>query len=449
MPATRKGVRSISCCARTARRSTSSSASWPMQRSHRCCRPSPSASRGRARRRSCAIFASPSSAEKWRSSPRRAGSPRWRHEFTPSAVPTGSGERLRPLKWQHSGSRTATSKHCMKPDSRIYVAGHRGLAGSALVRGLQARGYRNLVTRTHAELDLIDSRAVREFFQRERPEVVFLAAAKVGGIVANESYPADFIYQNLGVQTNVLQEAWKAGVRDLLFLGTSCIYPRECPQPIREEYLLTGPLEPTNRPYALAKIAGIEMCWSFNRQYGTRYLCAMPNNMYGPGDNYDLQTGHVLPALIRKFHEAKVRREKTVTLWGSGTPRREFVYSDDMADACIHLMNLPEQQIAAAFNPQQPPLFNIGHGRDQTIRELAEVIKRIVESDASIAYDRSKPDGTPQKLLDTSKLSALGWRPRVALEEGLRLAYASFLKEGAGRQTTILPACGSPAPRRS
>jgi len=325
----------------------------------------------------------------------------------------------------------------MKQDSKIYVAGHRGLAGSALVRGLQARGYRNLVNRTHAELDLIDSRAVREFFQRERPEVVFLAAAKVGGIVANESYPADFIFQNLAIQTNVLQEAWKAGVRDLLFLGTACIYPRDCPQPIREEYLLTGPLEPTNRPYALAKIAGIEMCWSYNRQHGTRYLCAMPNNMYGPGDNYDLQTGHVLPALIRKFHEAKVRREKTVTLWGSGTPCREFIYSDDMADACIHLMNLPEKQIAAAFNPQQPPLFNIGHGEDQTIRELAEVIKRIVESDAGIAYDRSKPDGTPQKLLDTSKLGALGWRPRVALEEGLRLTYADFLKNKMGTDPTF------------
>jgi GDP-L-fucose synthase len=321
----------------------------------------------------------------------------------------------------------------MKQDSKIYVPGHRGLAGSALVRGLQARGYRNLVTRTHAELDLIDQRAVREFFQRERPEVVFLAAAKVGGIVANESYPADFVFQNLAIQTNVLHEAWKAGVRDLLFLGSACIYPRDCPQPIKEEYLLTGPLEPTNRPYALAKIAGIEMCWAYNRQHGTRYLCAMPNNMYGPGDNYDLQTAHVLPALIRKFHEAKVRREKTVTLWGSGKPRREFVYSDDMADACIHLMNLPEQQLAAAFNPQQPPLFNIGHGKDQTIRELAEVIKRIVESDAGIAYDPSKPDGTPQKLLDTSKLGALGWRPRVALEEGLRLTYASFLKETAPR----------------
>jgi GDP-L-fucose synthase len=321
----------------------------------------------------------------------------------------------------------------MRQDSKIYVAGHRGLAGSALVRGLQARDYRNLVTRTHAELDLIEQRAVRELFQRERPEVVFIAAAKVGGIVANNSYPAEFVFQNLAIQDNVIHEAYKAGVRDLLFLGTSCIYPRDCPQPIKEEYLLTGPLESTNRPYAVAKIAGIEMCWSYNRQHGTRYLCVMPNNMYGPGDNYDLQTSHVLPALIRKFHEAKVGREKTVVLWGSGTARREFVYSDDMADACIYLMNLPEQQIAAAFSPQQPPLFNIGHGKDQTIRELAEVIKGIVGSDAGIAYDRSKPDGTPQKLLNTSKLSALGWQPRVALEEGLRLTYASFLKESAGR----------------
>src|SRR5213594_4825398 len=321
----------------------------------------------------------------------------------------------------------------MESNARIYVAGHRGLAGSALVRRLASGGFRNLLTRTHAELELTDQSAVRKFFEREKPAYVFLAAAKVGGILANNNYPAEFIQSNLAVQTNVMHEAWRNGVKRLLFLGSSCIYPRDCPQPIKEEYLLTGPLEPTNRPYALAKIAGIEMCWSFNRQYGTRYLCAMPNNMYGPGDNYDLQTGHVLPALIRKFHEAKVRREKTVTLWGSGKPRREFVYSDDMADACIYLMNLPGQQLGAAFNPQQPPLFNIGHGKDQTIRELAEIIKRIVESDAGIAYDRSKPDGTPQKLLDTAKLSALGWRPRVSLEEGLRLAYASFLKESAGR----------------
>src|SRR6266513_1425294 len=265
-----------------------------------------------------------------------------------------------------------------------------------------------------------------DFFAREKPAFVFLAAARVGGILANNMYPAEFIHDNLAIQANVIHAASKSGVARLIFLGSSCIYPKLARQPMREDCLLTGPLEPTNRPYALAKIAGIEMCWSYNRQYGTRYLCAMPNNMYGPGDNYDLQTGHVLPALIRKFHEAKVRREKTVTLWGSATPRREFVYSDDMADACIHLMNLPAQQIAAAFSPQQPPLFNIGHGKDQTIRELAEIIKRIVESDADIVHDRSKPDGTPQKLLDTSKLSALGWRPRVSLEEGLRLAYASF-----------------------
>src|SRR2546422_145958 len=324
----------------------------------------------------------------------------------------------------------------MTPDSKIYVAGHRGLAGSALVRALRSKGYRNILCRSHADLELLDQRAVESFLTKERPDVVMLAAAKVGGILANNTYPAQFIRDNLVVQTNVIHGSWLAGVKDLLFLGSSCIYPRDCQQPMKEEYLLTGPLEPTNRPYAIAKIAGIETCWSYNRQYGTRYLCAMPNNMYGPGDNYDLQTGHVLPALIRKFHEAKVRREKTVTLWGSGKPRREFVYSDDMADACIHLMNLPEQQLAAAFNPQQPPLFNIGHGKDQTIRELAEVIKRIVESDSGIAYDRSKPDGTPQKLLDTSKLSALGWRPRVALEEGLRLAYASFLKEGADHVPT-------------
>ena len=320
----------------------------------------------------------------------------------------------------------------MRQDSRIYVAGHRGLAGSALVRRLQAKGYRNLITRTHAELDLIDQRAAREFFQRERPQIVFLAAAKVGGILANDTYPADFVYQNLAIQNNVLQHAGEAGVQKLLFLGSACIYPRDCPQPIKEEYLLTGPLEPTNRAYALAKIAGIEMCWSFNRQYGTRYVCAMPNNMYGPGDNYDPLTSHVLPALIRKFHEAKIRRENAVVVWGSGTPRREFVYSEDMADACIYLMELSEERIAAAFSSQQPPLFNIGHGKDLTIAELAQMIKGTVESDADIVHDRSKPDGTPRKLLDVEKLSALGWRPRISLQEGLRLAYASYMKERVG-----------------
>jgi GDP-L-fucose synthase len=312
----------------------------------------------------------------------------------------------------------------MRPDSRMYVAGHRGLAGSALVRQLQAKGYRSLILRTHAELDLLEQRAVREFFQRERPEVVFLAAAKVGGIVANNSYPADFVYQNLAIQTNVIKEACEAGVRSLLFLGTACIYPRECPQPIKEEYLLTGPLEPTNRPYALAKIAGIEMCWAFNRQYGTRYLCAMPNNMYGPGDNYDLQTSHVLPALVRKFHEAKTRGERSVTLWGSGTPRREFVYSDDTAEACLFLMALPDERLP--LSRDKPPLINIGQGEDLSIRELADLVKTTVGSDAEVVYDRTKPDGTPIKLLDSSLIQSLGWSARVDLREGLRRAYSSF-----------------------
>jgi GDP-L-fucose synthase len=316
----------------------------------------------------------------------------------------------------------------LSPDSRIYVAGHRGLAGSALVRRLQAKGYRNLILRTHAELDLIDALSVRAFFERERPQVVFLAAAKVGGILANNTYPADFIRDNLAIQTNVIHEAWRSGVKELLFLGSSCIYPRDCPQPMKEEYLLTGPLEPTNRPYAIAKIAGIELCWSYNRQHGTRYLCAMPNNMYGPGDNYDLQTSHVLPALIRKFHEAKERGEKTVTVWGSGTPRREFVYSDDMADACIHLLELPGQALETRLPASYPPLVNIGWGKDSTIAELASLIRDTVGSNAQIVYDRSKPDGTPRKLLDITLIRNLGWRPRIKLADGLRLAHADFLK---------------------
>ena len=319
----------------------------------------------------------------------------------------------------------------MAPDSKIYVAGHRGLAGSAIVRRLRAKGYKSIVSRTHAELDLVDQRAVREFFKRERPETVFLAAGRVGGILANNSFPAEFIFQNLAIESNVIDEAYRCGVQRLVFLGSSCIYPRDCPQPIREEYLLTGPLEATNRPYAIAKIAGLEMCWAYNRQYGTRYLCVMPTNLYGPGDHYDLQTSHVLPALLRKFHEAKLAGARSVTIWGTGTPRREFLYSDDMADACIHLLDLPEQRLQAELPADRPPLINVGCGEDQTIRELAEVIRGIVGSDAGIAYDRSKPDGTPQKLLDTSKLSALGWRPRFSLDEGLALAYADFLAEPA------------------
>jgi GDP-L-fucose synthase len=314
----------------------------------------------------------------------------------------------------------------MTPDSRVYVAGHRGLAGSAILRCLEAKGYRNIVTRTHAELDLIDAHAVREQFDKEKPQAVFLAAAKVGGILANNTYPADFIYQNLAIQTNVIHEAVQAGVKELLFLGSACIYPRDCPQPIKEEYLLTGPLEPTNRPYALAKIAGLEMCWAFNRQYGTRYLCAMPNNMYGPGDNYDLETGHVLAALIRKFHDAKQTGARSVTLWGSGSPLREFVHSDDMADACVRLMELPRDKLGAVFSEGHAPLVNIGSGDERTIAELAEMVRRATGTGATIEWDRSKPDGTSRKLLDFSRLGAMGWRPRIPLDEGIRRTCAEY-----------------------
>ena len=316
----------------------------------------------------------------------------------------------------------------MKPDTRVYVAGHRGLAGSALVRALRAKGHANIITRTHAELDFIDPHAVATFFQAEKPEVVFLAAAKVGGILANDTYPAEFIRDNLAIQTNVIHEAWRSGVKRLLFLGSSCIYPRDCPQPIREDYLLTGPLEPTNRPYAIAKIAGIEMCWSYNRQYGTQYLCAMPTNLYGPGDNYDLATSHVLPAMIRRFHEAKIRGDKTVTLWGTGAPRREFLYSEDMAAACVHLMELPEADLAQLVKDDTPPLVNVGCGTDLSIRELAELVRKIVGTNAAIEWDTSKPDGTARKLLDVGKLSALGWKQAIGLEDGIRRAYADYLK---------------------
>jgi GDP-L-fucose synthase len=319
----------------------------------------------------------------------------------------------------------------MKLDSKIYVAGHRGLAGSALARRLRAKGYGKLVVRTHAELDLVDRAAVRAFFERERPQTVLLAAGRVGGIMANNTYPAEFISQNLAIEANVIEEAYRSGVQRLLFLGSSCIYPRDCPQPIKEEYLLTGPLEPTNRPYAIAKIAGIELCWSHNRQYGTRYFCVMPNNLYGPGDNYDLQTSHVMAALIRKFHAAKINGEREVVVWGSGMPRREFVYSDDMADACIFLLELDEARLESLLAPSQPPIVNIGWGRDQSIRQLAEQVGQAVGAAATIVYDRSKPDGTPRKLLDVEKLKALGWQPRIELAEGLKLAYADFLASEA------------------
>lgn len=303
-------------------------------------------------------------------------------------------------------------------DARIYVAGHRGLAGSALVRSLRTAGYENLVLRTHAELELTDAGAVREFFESERPQAVVLAAAKVGGILANDSYPAEFIRENLAIQTNVVHEAWRAGVDRLLFLGSSCIYPRDCPQPMKEEYLLTGPLEQTNEPYAVAKIAGIKLCESFNRQYGTRYGSVMPTNLYGPNDNYDLQSSHVIPALLRKAHEAKLAGADSVTIWGTGTPRREFLHVDDMADACVML----------AEQGYDGELINIGTGEDLTIRELAETVKRVVGFQGELVFDSSKPDGTPRKLLDVSRLMALGWRPRYGLEEGLRHAYQWFLE---------------------
>jgi len=326
----------------------------------------------------------------------------------------------------------------MQAGSRIYVAGHRGLAGSAITRALKARGYRNLLYRTHAELELTDRAAVRAYFENERPEHVYLAAAKVGGIMANFELPAEFVYLNLAIQNNVIEEARRAGVKRLLFLGSVCIYPRECPQPIKEEYLLTGPLEFTNRPYAIAKIAGIEMCWAYNRQHGTRYLVAMPNNLYGPGHNYDLQHSHVLPAFIRKFHEAKASGAKSVTLWGTGTPRREMLHSDDMAEACVALMELPDDAFDLLLgthhsspithhSPPQPPLINIGWGEDYTIKELADRVRAVVGFRGDITWDSIKPDGTPRKLLDISRMKAMGWSPRISLADGLRGAYQDFL----------------------
>jgi len=322
----------------------------------------------------------------------------------------------------------------MNPDSRIYVAGHRGLVGSAIVRRLRGLGYRRILQRTHAELDLTDTAAVNAFFESEKPEYVFLAAAKVGGIVANNTYPAEFIRDNLAIQTNVIHACWKAGVKRLLFLGSSCIYPRLAPQPMPESCLLTGPLEATNRPYALAKMAGIEMCWSYNRQYGTRYLAAMPTNLYGPGDNYHLQNSHVIPALLRKFHEARQRAEPSVTVWGSGTPRREFLYSDDMADACLHLMNLGDERFTGLLGSDEsvsgrfePPLVNIGVGTDVTIAELAQLVREVTGFQGDIVFDRSKPDGTPRKLMDVRLLESTGWRATTSLAQGLRMAYQEFV----------------------
>lgn len=316
----------------------------------------------------------------------------------------------------------------MNKNSKIYVAGHRGLVGSALVRNLHAKGYRNLVLRTHNELELHDQAAVHDFFAAEKPEYVILAAAKVGGIHANNTYPAEFIYDNLIIQSNVIHSAWQNNVSRLLFLGSSCIYPKECPQPMREEYLMTGTLEPTNRPYALAKIAGIEMCHAYNRQYGTKYLSVMPTNLYGPGDNYDLNNSHVLPALLRKVHEAKMQNIGEVVVWGSGAPKREFLYSDDMADACVYLLENINKGLPGLFNDVRPPLVNIGCGEDLTIRELAETITDVVGYKGKLVFDASKPDGTMRKLLDVSRMQSMGWKASTSLRKGIEMTYQSYLE---------------------
>ena len=306
----------------------------------------------------------------------------------------------------------------MEKDSKIYVAGHRGLVGSAIMRRLKAEGCKNLITRTHAELDLTRQERVEEFFHEERPDYVFLAAARVGGIYANNTYPAEFIYSNLTIQTNIIHASYVFKVKKMLFLGSSCIYPKNCPQPMKEEYLLGGHLEPTNEPYAVAKIAGIKMCQSYNRQYGTNFLSVMPTNLYGPNDNFDLKTSHVLPALIRKFHEAKIKGQSEVEIWGTGTPRREFLHVDDLADACLFLMK----------NYNKSKIINIGVGKDQTIRELAEIIAGLTGFKGSIRFDTGKPDGTPVKRLDVSKINSIGWRARIGLEQGIAETYKWYVK---------------------
>ena len=357
----------------------------------------------------------------------------------------------------------------MNKDSKIYIAGHTGLVGSALQRNLAAGGYTNLITRTHAELDLLRQAEVEAFFDKERPDYVFFAAAKVGGILANNTYPADFIFNNLTIQGNVIHSAWIAGVKRLLFLGSSCIYPRECGQPMKEEYLLTGPLESTNEPYAVAKIAGLKMCQSYNRQHHTRFISAMPTNLYGPHDNFDLETSHVLPALIRKFHLAKLATQgdwagiqkdqarygtipedilsslssiskshghgsllpadPEVVLWGSGRPRREFLHVDDLADACLFLMRLEQEEVDSLLTVTPSPLINIGWGKDISIKELALIIKDIVGFDGDIIYDNTMPDGTPQKLLDVTRMAEIGWRAKITLREGIRQTYSWYLEK--------------------
>ncbi|MGL4603040.1 MAG: GDP-L-fucose synthase family protein [Iodobacter sp.] len=313
----------------------------------------------------------------------------------------------------------------MLKDSKIYIAGHRGMVGGAILRELQKQGFSQLITRSHDELDLGDQAAVKAFFAAEKPDYVFLAAAKVGGIYANNIYRGDFIYQNLMIQNNVIDAAYRNGVQRLLFLGSSCIYPRDCPQPIKEEYLLTGPLEQTNQPYALAKIAGVEMCWSYNRQFGTHYMAVMPTNLYGPGDNYHPENSHVIPALLRRAHEYKQQGRTEFDVWGTGTPMREFLYCEDMAAACVHIMNLPDEPYNALLNEQHPPLINIGTGSDITIAQLAQAVCDTVGFTGKLVFDTSKPDGTPRKLLDVSRLHGLGWQASTPFMQGLATAYQS------------------------
>jgi GDP-L-fucose synthase len=302
--------------------------------------------------------------------------------------------------------------------AKIYVAGHSGMVGAAIVRTLEQKGYRNLLLRTHKELDLLEQRDVFRFLAQEKPDYIFVAAAKVGGIQANNTYRAQFIYENLAIEANLIHGAYLAGIKRLCFLGSSCIYPRDCPQPIREEYLLTGPLEQTNEPYAIAKIAGIKLCESYNRQYGASYVCAMPTNLYGPGDNYDLNSSHVLPALLRKVHEAKLGQQSSVSVWGSGLPKREFLHVDDLADACVFLME----------NGVKNGIYNVGTGVDVTIRELAETIFSIIGYTGRIDFDATRPDGTPRKLLDVTRLNNLGWRASIQLIDGIRETYSNYTK---------------------
>jgi GDP-L-fucose synthase len=314
----------------------------------------------------------------------------------------------------------------MHKDAKIFVAGHKGLVGSAICRKLKDLGYKNIITQDRSECDLTNQNQVFEFFRVNKPEYVFLAAAKVGGILANNKYPADFIYQNLLIQTNVIEASYKFEVNRLLFLGSSCIYPKSCPQPIKEEYLLTGPLEPTNRPYAIAKIAGIEQCWAYNRQYGTKFIAAMPTNVFGPNDNYNLETSHVLPALLKKVIDAKNNNSPHITAWGTGTPKREFIYSDDLADACVFILNLEDKIYNSLLSEKSAPLINVGTGEDISIKDLLDLIKNIAGYNGETIWDKAKPNGTCRKVLDVSKLNNLGWKPQVSFKHGVEMTLGSF-----------------------